>query len=159
MLRSRVLQPWSPTKRAAIAFMGFMIFGAGGLALMGGHLHYANYWGGSVFAPFALVIGGLCFFVALSKGKGIFSSAMGPQSNQARLKGPAVVPTHQKKVSRNAPCPCGSDLKYKHCCLSKDEERERQDHELDQRRKVDVMEGPAETFRRVFDRRRKPPKG
>jgi hypothetical protein len=26
----------------------------------------------------------------------------------------------RKKVSRNAPCPCGSGKKYKHCCLGKD---------------------------------------
>ncbi|MBI2970412.1 MAG: SEC-C domain-containing protein [Gammaproteobacteria bacterium] len=25
------------------------------------------------------------------------------------------------KVGRNDPCPCGSGLKYKHCCLGKDE--------------------------------------
>ncbi len=24
-----------------------------------------------------------------------------------------------KKVPRNAPCPCGSGTKYKHCCLNK----------------------------------------
>jgi SEC-C motif len=24
-----------------------------------------------------------------------------------------------KKVSRNAPCPCGSGKKYKHCCYGK----------------------------------------
>jgi hypothetical protein len=26
----------------------------------------------------------------------------------------------RKKVSRNAPCPCGSGKKYKHCCYGKD---------------------------------------
>ena len=26
----------------------------------------------------------------------------------------------RKKLSRNAPCPCGSGKKYKHCCLDKD---------------------------------------
>jgi hypothetical protein len=26
----------------------------------------------------------------------------------------------RKKLSRNAPCPCGSGKKYKHCCYSKD---------------------------------------
>jgi uncharacterized protein YecA (UPF0149 family) len=26
-----------------------------------------------------------------------------------------------KKVKRNAPCPCGSGKKYKHCCMSKDQ--------------------------------------
>ena len=25
-----------------------------------------------------------------------------------------------KKLSRNAPCPCGSGRKYKHCCIDKD---------------------------------------
>jgi hypothetical protein len=25
----------------------------------------------------------------------------------------------RKKISRNAPCPCGSGKKYKHCCYSK----------------------------------------
>jgi len=30
------------------------------------------------------------------------------------------------RVGRNEPCPCGSGRKYKHCCLSKDQERLRQ---------------------------------
>ncbi len=25
-----------------------------------------------------------------------------------------------RKLSRNAPCPCGSGKKYKHCCIRKD---------------------------------------
>lgn len=29
------------------------------------------------------------------------------------------------KISRNAPCPCGSGKKYKKCCLSKGEQIER----------------------------------
>lgn len=29
------------------------------------------------------------------------------------------------KISRNAPCPCGSGKKYKKCCLRKDQEAER----------------------------------
>ncbi len=30
------------------------------------------------------------------------------------------------KVGRNDPCPCGSGKKYKHCCMKKDQEAERQ---------------------------------
>jgi hypothetical protein len=30
-----------------------------------------------------------------------------------------------KKLSRNAPCPCGSGKKYKHCCWGKDFEDDR----------------------------------
>jgi preprotein translocase subunit SecA len=29
-----------------------------------------------------------------------------------------------QKISRNAPCPCGSGKKYKNCCLLRDEGRE-----------------------------------
>ncbi|MDJ0823498.1 MAG: SEC-C metal-binding domain-containing protein [Paracoccaceae bacterium] len=31
---------------------------------------------------------------------------------------PSPEPFHGKKVGRNAPCPCGSGRKYKHCCGS-----------------------------------------
>ena len=27
--------------------------------------------------------------------------------------------TQEQTLSRNAPCPCGSGKKYKHCCLGK----------------------------------------
>lgn len=30
-----------------------------------------------------------------------------------------ILKTSQKKISRNDPCPCGSGLKYKNCCLKK----------------------------------------
>jgi Mlc titration factor MtfA (ptsG expression regulator) len=30
-----------------------------------------------------------------------------------------LTPTHRPKYGRNAPCPCGSGKKYKHCCLLK----------------------------------------
>ena len=30
------------------------------------------------------------------------------------------------KVGRNDPCPCGSGKKYKHCCMKKDQEAERE---------------------------------
>jgi hypothetical protein len=30
------------------------------------------------------------------------------------------LPMSRKKLSRNAPCPCGSGKKYKHCCYRKD---------------------------------------
>lgn len=45
---------------------------AGGLLLSGGigtlgkgSLHYSNYWGGAVFAPFAIVLGIACWLVLL----------------------------------------------------------------------------------------------
>jgi hypothetical protein len=30
-----------------------------------------------------------------------------------------MIPMSQKKISRNAPCPCGSGKKYKNCCYGK----------------------------------------
>src|SRR5260370_36414260 len=35
------------------------------------------------------------------------------------LKRREEVPMPRKKLSRNAPCPCGSGKKYKHCCWGK----------------------------------------
>ena len=33
-----------------------------------------------------------------------------------RLLNPSVTKTSDKKIGRNAPCPCGSGKKYKKCC-------------------------------------------
>jgi hypothetical protein len=61
---------WSVRQRLALAFVGLIVIclGAGSLAL--GHLHYANYWGGVVFAPYALLIGGLTILIAIVQGRG-----------------------------------------------------------------------------------------
>jgi SEC-C motif len=36
-----------------------------------------------------------------------------------------VDPTTGRPVGRNETCPCGSGKKYKHCCLDKDEAKQR----------------------------------
>jgi tetratricopeptide (TPR) repeat protein len=33
---------------------------------------------------------------------------------------PQLKTIHSKKIGRNEPCPCGSGLKYKKCCLNKE---------------------------------------
>lgn len=40
-------------------------------------------------------------------------------SDVERLLNPQAPVTAQTKVGRNDPCPCGSGLKYKQCCLRK----------------------------------------
>ena len=40
-------------------------------------------------------------------------------SDVERLLNPQAPVTVQAKVGRNDPCPCGSGLKYKQCCLRK----------------------------------------
>jgi hypothetical protein len=42
-----------------------MFFGLGALTLISGNLHFTTWWGAAAFAPFALVIGVLCFVVAI----------------------------------------------------------------------------------------------
>src|SRR5262249_26038474 len=37
--------------------------------------------------------------------------------NESLVRGAKSMP--RKKLSRNAPCPCGSGRKYKHCCYNK----------------------------------------
>lgn len=38
---------------------------------------------------------------------------------KTEMPAPPPKPAERKKVGRNAPCPCGSGKKYKHCCLRK----------------------------------------
>ena len=45
-----------------------MVFALGLLTLLRGRQYYFNYWGGPVFAPFAILIGALAVFVAYKKG-------------------------------------------------------------------------------------------
>ena len=39
-----------------------------------------------------------------------------PSAPSSLLRTPRFPPPPKKKVGRNAPCPCGSGRKYKHCC-------------------------------------------
>ena len=56
------------------------------------------------------------------------------------------------KINRNSLCPCGSGLKYKHCCLSKDEEGAREENERAERRVENVIGGVATIFDHAIDR-------
>ncbi len=55
--------------RLFLGFAGVLVMGFGVITLLGGKLHYQNYWHGSVFAPFALFIGALMLFVAIKGGR------------------------------------------------------------------------------------------
>lgn len=55
-------------------------------------------------------------------------------------------------IGRNSMCPCGSGLKYKHCCLSKDEAQELEEMERADRRAENVIGGSATIFRHAIDR-------
>jgi|GraSoi_2013_60cm_1033757.scaffolds.fasta_scaffold62944_2 hypothetical protein len=57
--RGTKLAQWKPIQRYSFAFLGLMLIGMGVLNLLAGRLHYRNYWGAPVFAPFAILIGTL----------------------------------------------------------------------------------------------------
>lgn len=57
-----------PIGRAALAFLGVLIVFLGSLTLASGKLHYSNWWGGQVFAPFA-IFGGTIALIAAIRGK------------------------------------------------------------------------------------------
>src|SRR3954471_10863057 len=46
-------------------------------------------------------------------------SHSGPPATGVMASGQGEGTMPRKKVSRNAPCPCGSGKKYKHCCYGK----------------------------------------
>ncbi|MBL9080895.1 MAG: SEC-C domain-containing protein [Planctomycetales bacterium] len=58
-----------------------------------------------------------------------------------------------KKLSRNAPCPCGSGKKYKHCCIDKDFDWMEDDDGLISRR-VPISDEAAELLDSLLDHQR-----
>jgi hypothetical protein len=63
-------KPWRPQDRFGIGFIGLMLLGFGVLTLLRSRLYYFNYWGGAVFAPFAVFIGVFVIVVAITQGPG-----------------------------------------------------------------------------------------
>jgi hypothetical protein len=55
---------WTLKERAFLGFAGAVVMGLGVMTLLQGNLHYQNSWHAPVFAPFAIVVGALCLFVA-----------------------------------------------------------------------------------------------
>ena len=62
-------KPLSLFRRNSLVLIGVMIAASGIVAFVRGNLHYSNYWGGAVFAPNAILIGGLVIVVAFRWGK------------------------------------------------------------------------------------------
>ena len=56
-------------RRLMLVVMGLMTLCTGSIALLGGELHYSNYWGAAVFAPFVVLIGLLALAGAFLLGK------------------------------------------------------------------------------------------
>jgi len=51
------LREWRPVHLFGFAVIGVMFIAMGALSLLRGQTHYENYWGGAVFAPFAVFVG------------------------------------------------------------------------------------------------------
>jgi hypothetical protein len=43
--------------RIKVGILSLILVVSGALSLMAGHLHYPNYWGGMVFAPYEILVG------------------------------------------------------------------------------------------------------
>jgi hypothetical protein len=61
-------RPWTLTQRLGLILVGTMVMGWGVVTLVQGRLRYPNYWHAPVFAPFAVLVGGLAIFAAF-KGR------------------------------------------------------------------------------------------
>ncbi len=57
-------QKFSRKGRAALIFVGVLVLVVSVGSLWSRGLHYPNYWGGAVFAPFGIVVAALAFFAA-----------------------------------------------------------------------------------------------
>jgi hypothetical protein len=52
-------------RRIVFAFISLFLIALGVGTLLNHRLEYLNYWGGMVFAPFAILIGVMLFFIVL----------------------------------------------------------------------------------------------
>jgi hypothetical protein len=70
-MSSRKSEPWrfSTRDRWSLGVVGLIIFSLGVGALARGQIEYLNYWGGAVFAPFAILIGVGLVVVAAIQGR------------------------------------------------------------------------------------------
>jgi len=59
--------PW--IRRTILALISFLIVMLGAATLFHGKLEYYNWWGGIIFAPFAIIIGSLGLAIAAFKPK------------------------------------------------------------------------------------------
>jgi len=69
-LNGTLMSKNSRRRKMVIAGLALVVFGLVGKALMAiisGQLGWQNYWGGFVFAPFALIIAALLAIVAVKK--------------------------------------------------------------------------------------------
>jgi hypothetical protein len=57
------MSPWPGRVALTIAALSLIL--SGFAVLQDGRLHYANYWGGSVFAPLAIVLGFFVLFIVV----------------------------------------------------------------------------------------------
>ena len=71
------------TGRIALMFVGLSLVLTGVAVLPRGRLHYQNYWGGSVFAPVALVVGLMALVMVVVRWRSV--NEPGP-----KLRGKAV---------------------------------------------------------------------
>lgn len=88
------------------------------------------------------------FTAPYEAGPHFVANAPSPAGRERGNAGPS-----RPKVSRNAPCPCGSGKKYKKCCLEKEKEVEAAEripaslHEMDERLAVEIFRFAARKFR------------
>jgi hypothetical protein len=70
-MSKRKSKPWrfSTRDRWSLGFVGLIIFSLGVGALLRGQIEYLNYWGGAVFAPFAILVGVGLIVVAAIQGR------------------------------------------------------------------------------------------
>jgi hypothetical protein len=93
-IRERVRQSLWPG-RIVLTFLGVSLILTGVAALQGRRLHYPNYWGGSVFAPFAIALGIAVLVIVIAKWHSL--NQTGP-----RLRGKAARQQQRAVEKRSA---------------------------------------------------------
>ena len=84
-LKDRLRQSLWPG-RIALTFVGISLMLTGAAALRDGRLHYQNYWGGSVFAPLAIVVGITALVMVVVRWRSLNETGLRLRGKAARRK-------------------------------------------------------------------------
>lgn len=108
--------------RVVLGLLGATLGLQAALHLKKGEPDYFNFFRQPVSAHVALVLGIAAMVMAVAPWPRTSDRQRSPRARRDLNVDPH---RFQPPAGRNDPCPCGSGVKYKRCCLPRDEERRR----------------------------------
>ena len=72
-------------RKAGTIVIGVMLIFCGAVAILQGRFVYGNYWGGAVFPPVAIIVGGLMIYAVLFRWKSFNKPRLDKRGRRVRF--------------------------------------------------------------------------